>query len=160
MTAGVEVERKFLVGRTPADLDTHTSAEIEQGYVAITDDGVEVRIRRYGGRASLTIKSGGERARLEEEFEIDERRFRALWPLTERRRIQKTRYRIPAPDGLTIELDVYHGQLAGLITAEVEFDSLDAATAFTPLEWLGQEVTDDPRYKNKRLATEGLPDCG
>jgi adenylate cyclase len=158
MTGGVEIERKFLVGRTPADLDTHQSAEIEQGYLAITDEGVEVRIRRYGGRASLTIKSGGERARLEEEVEIDERRFKALWPLTEGRRIQKTRYRIPAPDGFTIELDVYHGQLAGLITAEVEFDSPDAATAFTPLEWLGQEVTDDPRYKNKRLATEGLPD--
>ncbi|HWD76617.1 MAG TPA: CYTH domain-containing protein [Solirubrobacteraceae bacterium] len=154
----MEIERKFLVGRTPADLDTHPSAEIEQGYVAITDDGVEVRMRRYGGRASLTIKSAGERARLEEEVEIDERRFKALWPLTEGRRIQKTRYRIPAPDGLTIELDVYHGQLAGLITAEVEFDSPAAATAFTPLEWLGQEVTDDPRYKNKRLATEGLPD--
>jgi adenylate cyclase len=42
------------------------------------------------------------------------------------------------------------------MTGEVEFDSPDGATAFTPPLWLGRDVTDDPRYKNKRLATEGL----
>lgn len=157
MASGVEIERKFLVEQAPADLGAHPSDEIEQEYLAITDDGVEVRIRRYGGRASLTIKAGGGRARLEEEIEIDQRRFRALWPLTDGRRIEKTRYRIPAVGGLTIELDVYHGPLAGLMTGEVEFGSPDAATAFIPPPWLGRDVTEDPRYKNKRLATEGLP---
>jgi CYTH domain-containing protein len=91
MPTGVEIEHKFLVQQPPARLDAHRSHRIEQGYLALTADGVEVRIRRYGGRAFLTIKSGGERARLEEEIEIDARRFRALWPLTEDRRIRKTR---------------------------------------------------------------------
>jgi CYTH domain-containing protein len=75
-----------------------------------------------------------------------------LWPLTAGRRIEKTRYRIPASGGQTIELDVYGGHLAGLITAEIEFDSPDAAAAFVPPSWVGREVTDDPSYKNKRLA--------
>ena len=157
MPSGVEIERKFVVEQAPADLDAHPSDEIAQGYLAITDDGIEVRVRRYGRRSSLTIKSGGGRARLEEEIEIDGRRFSALWPLTEGRRIEKTRYRIPAWDGLTIELDVYHGRLAGLMTGEVEFGSPDAAAAFTPPPWLGREVTDDPRYKNRRLAIAGRP---
>jgi adenylate cyclase len=52
---------------------------------------------------------------------------------------------------------VYHGRLNGLRTAEIEFESLAAATAFVPPGWLGRDVTDDPRYKNKRLATQGLP---
>ena len=156
MPKGVEIERKFLLEREPENLDAHTSEEIEQGYVAITGDGVEVRVRRYGTQAFLTIKSGGERERIEEEIEIDERRFRSLWPLTEGRRLQKTRYRIPARAGLTIELDVYHGQLEGLITAEIEFASAEAAAAFRPPAWLGREITDDPGYKNKRLATHGL----
>ena len=154
--SGVEIERKFLVEQPPPDLDACPHGEIEQGYVAL-DGEVEVRVRRYGDQAFLTIKSGGDRVRLEEEFEIDPRRFRALWSLTEGRRIQKTRYLIPAMGGLRIELDVYQGTLAGLLTAEIEFDSSAAAAAFTPPEWLGADVTDDPRYKNKRLATEGLP---
>jgi len=88
---------------------------------------------------------------------FDHRRFAALWPLTDGRRIEKRRYRIPAGDGLTLELDVYHGRLEGLLTAEVEFGSVDDAAAFVPPDWLGRDVTDDPRYKNKRLATDGLP---
>ena len=56
-----------------------------------------------------------------------------------------------------LELDVYHGRLEGLLTAEVEFDAVAAASAFVPPDWLGRDVTDDPRYKNKKLATDGLP---
>ncbi|MGO9499350.1 MAG: CYTH domain-containing protein [Solirubrobacteraceae bacterium] len=156
MTDGMEIERKFLVERLPKDLDVHPYGEIEQGYLAITDD-VEVRVRRYGNESFLTIKSSGGESRVEEEIEIDRRRFGSLWPLTEGRRIEKRRYRIPAGDGLTLELDVYHGRLEGLLTAEVEFASAADAAAFVPPDWLGRDVTDDPRYKNKKLATDGLP---
>jgi len=155
--SGVEIERKFLVDDVPADLDTHPSAQIDQGYLAITDDGLEVRIRSYGPRAALTIKSGAGQVRLEEEIDIDERRFRSLWPLTEGKRIRKRRYVIPVAEGLQIELDVYADALTGLVTAEVEFDSAAAAAAFSPPAWLGRDVTDDSRYKNKRLAVDGLP---
>jgi adenylate cyclase len=155
MADGVEIERKFVVDRLPDDLDDHPSAEIEQGYLAITAE-VEVRVRRYGEQAFLTIKSSGDQIRVEEEMEIDARRFGALWPLTGNRRIQKRRYRIPAGT-LTIELDVYHGRLSGLLIAEVEFDSPEAAAAFRPPDWIGREVTGDPRYKNQRLVTAGLP---
>ncbi len=154
----MEIERKFLIDHVPPDLDAHPSSRIDQGYIAITDDGVEVRIRNYGDRSFLTIKSGGGEVRLEEEIEIDERRFGSLWPLTEGRRICKRRYLIPAEDGATIELDVYDGALTGLVTAEVEFDSEAAADAFTPPPWLGREITDEREYKNQRLALDGMPD--
>jgi adenylate cyclase len=116
-----------------------------------------VRVRRREGSATLTVKGAGGRSRVEEELDIDGERFERLWPLTEGRRIEKTRYEIPAGDGLTIELDVYSGDLAGLIVAEVEFDSEDAADRFSGPDWLGREVTDDKRYKNQRLACEGRP---
>jgi adenylate cyclase len=154
---GIEIERKFLVPEAPGDLDRHPSTAIEQGYLAIADDGTEVRIRRRDGSATLTVKGGGGRSRIEEELEIDDERFESLWPLTEGRRIEKTRYEIPAGDGLTIELDVYGGALDGLVVAEVEFDSEDDADAFAGPEWLDREVTDDRRYKNQRLACDGLP---
>jgi adenylate cyclase len=156
MADGIEIERKFLVEHLPDRLDEQPSREIEQGYLAITDD-VEVRLRRYGEDTFLTVKSSGGESRVEEEFEIEALRFDALWPLTDGRRLEKRRYRIPFGDDLTIELDVYHGRLSGLRTAEVEFDTPAGAEAFVPPEWFGRELTDDPRYKNKRLATRGLP---
>jgi CYTH domain-containing protein len=158
MPSGVEIERKFLVERVPPDLDAHPSAQIDQGYLAIADEGLEVRLRRYGDQSFLTVKSGGGEVRLEEEIEIDERRFHSLWPLTDGRRISKRRYVLPSEGGARIELDVYDGALKSLVTAEVEFDSSDAAAAFTPPPWLGRDVTDDSRYKNRRLALDGLPD--
>ena len=70
--------------------------------------------------------------RVEEELEIDERRFEALWALTEGRRVAKTRHLVPLGGGLTAELDVYAGALDGLLTAEIEFPSAEASDAFAP----------------------------
>jgi adenylate cyclase len=151
----IEIERKF-VAEPPADVDRWPSTAIEQGYLAIADDGTEVRVRRRAGAATLTVKSGPARTRVEEELAIEPERFDRLWPLTEGRRIEKTRYEIAA-GRLTIELDVYAGALEGLVVAEVEFASEADADAFEPPTWLDREVTDDPRYKNQRLACQGLP---
>jgi CYTH domain-containing protein len=116
-----------------------------------------VRVRRRDGRTWLTVKSGAGRVRVEEEIEIEPERFERLWPLTEGRRIEKARYEIDAGDELVLELDVYEGELGGLVVAEVEFDSEEAAEAFTPPDWLGPDVTEDGRYKNQRLACDGAP---
>ena len=151
MPAGLEIERKFLVTTAPEGLDTYSSKDIDQGYLAVTDDGVEVRVRRYGSQAFLTVKSGGGRARVEEELEIDERRFGALWALTEGRRLGRRQ------DDGGGGLDVYREELDGLMVAEIEFESPEAAAAFEPPAWFGREVSDDPAYKNNRLAMDGVP---
>ncbi|HEX3874359.1 MAG TPA: CYTH domain-containing protein [Solirubrobacteraceae bacterium] len=157
MPAGTEIERKFLVTDPPDDLETFPSEPIEQGYVVV-EGPAEVRVRRRNGRTLLTVKAGTGRVRVEEEFEIDNRRFESLWSLTDGRRVAKTRYRLPAAGGLTIELDIYTGDLAGLRVAEVEFESEAAADAFDPPAWFGPDVTDDHRYANRALAVDGVPD--
>jgi adenylate cyclase len=153
----IEIERKFLVAEPPSDFERWPSTAIEQGYLALDEDGAEVRVRRRDGRTWLTVKSGAGRVRVEEEIEIEPERFERLWALTEGRRIEKTRYELAAGDGLVLELDVYTGDLDGLVVAEVEFDSEEAAEAFTPPAWLGPDVTEDARYKNQRLARDGAP---
>jgi adenylate cyclase len=154
----IEIERKFLVAEPPSDLSRWPSSAIEQGYLAVADDGTEVRVRRRDrGAAVLAVKSGGGRRRVEEEIDIEPERFDRLWPLTQGRRIEKQRYEIPTDDGHVIELDVYAGDLDGLVVAEVEFDSDEEADAFAPPPWFQREVTDDPRYKNQRLACDGAP---
>ena len=55
------------------------------------------------------------------------------------------------------DVDVYAGALAGLCTAEVEFDSEDEAGAFTPPTWFGREVTGERAWSNAALARDGLP---
>jgi len=148
----VEVERKFLVP-DPPDLDGIDADEIEQGYLAIGADG-EVRLRRKGEKLVLTAKRGSGISRDEAEIELDREAFERLWPLTEGRRLHKRRHVIPHGN-LTIELDVYEGELEGLVVAEIEFDSEDEARAFEPPGWFGEEVTGEERYLNETLATKG-----
>jgi adenylate cyclase len=150
----MEVERKFLVPEPP-DLDGTEADEIEQGYLAIGADG-EVRVRRKGDKLVLTAKRGEGLSREEAEIELDRERFDDLWPLTDGRRLHKRRHVIPHGD-LKIELDVYEGDLEGLVVAEIEFSSEGEANSFHPPDWLGDEVTGDHRYLNETLAAEGAP---
>jgi CYTH domain-containing protein len=159
MTAeGNEIERKFVLSDRPSGLKSHPHQRIEQGYVAIGEDGVEVRVRRAGDECTLTVKSAPDLVRVEEELTIDERRFEALWRLTAGRRVIKTRYLVPLGDDVTAEVDEYEADLAGLMTAEVEFGSEEASAAFVPSDWLGREVTGDERYANRSLAVRGHRD--
>lgn len=150
----MEIERKFLVYEQP-DLEGAESDEIEQGYLALGPEG-EVRLRRSGERRELTAKLGDGLSREESEIELDADQFDALWPLTDGRRLTKRRHRIPHGE-LTIELDLYSGELEGLSVAEVEFGTEGDAEAFTPPGWFGADVTDDHRYRNQALATDGRP---
>jgi adenylate cyclase len=150
----VEVERKFLVPDPPVLAGTQAD-EIEQGYLAIGAGG-EVRVRRKGELLVLTAKRGSGLSRQEAEIALDRERFDALWPLTEGRRLHKRRHVLPHGD-LKIEVDVYEGDLEGLVVAEVEFPSEEEARGFDPPSWLGEEVTGDRRYLNETLATEGAP---
>lgn len=156
MTSTPEIERKFLLAGPPDELPP--GEPIEQGYLAVAPDGVEVRVRRRAGAATLTVKSGPAHVRVEEELEIDDRRFEALWALTEGRRVAKTRHVVPLGDGLSAEVDVYAGAHEGLLTAEIEFPSEQSSEAFAAPDWLGQEVTGDARYANQTLALHGPPD--
>jgi CYTH domain-containing protein/8-oxo-dGTP pyrophosphatase MutT (NUDIX family) len=154
-----EIERKWLVPDAPRkELDGAEKQRIEQGYLAVGgDEEPEVRLRRRKGKTLLTVKSGGDLVRVEEEIGIEKRAFQNLWPLTEGRRVEKTRHLVPFGPH-TIEVDVFDGDLAGMVVAEVEFESPEASRAFEPPSWLGDEVTEDGRYKNKSLAVDGEPE--
>ncbi len=151
----MEIERKFLVPELPGDLSRHPSHEIVQGYLALTPEGVEVRVRRKGGKCFLTVKHGPGLSRVEVELPLEAKDFDVLWPLTEGRRLRKTRHEIPRPEGRPVELDVYADRLEGLWVAEVEFDDEATAHAFEPPEFFGREITGDPEYRNEKLAREG-----
>jgi CYTH domain-containing protein len=158
--AGVEVERKWLVDgidSVPAEVLAAPAAEILQGYLTIGPDGAETRVRRKGATYTLTVKSGSGLVRSETEVELSAEQFERLWPATEQARVQKQRRTVSGEDGLTIELDVYSGELTGLVVAEVEFDDPWGAESFIAPYWFGAEVTADSAYKNRSLAQHGRP---
>jgi CYTH domain-containing protein len=150
--ASREIERKFLVCKMPDDLTSHPRKEISQGYLVSLDDGTQVRLRKAGDKYSLTFKRGTGNVREEREVELNAAQFETLWPATAGKRLAKTRYEVPLGE-LTVEIDVYHERHEGLVVAEVEFGDEEAAKNFQPPDWLGDDVTGNPRYSNQLLAS-------
>jgi CYTH domain-containing protein len=146
----MEIERKWLGGALPDEVAHASGTRIEQGYLTAGADGAEVRIRRRDGDCWLTVKGAGELARTEVELPMSAEQFEVLWPLTEGRRVLKTRILVPLAHGLTAEVDVYEDR--ELAVVEVEFASVEQAREFAAPAWFGGEVTDDAAYKNRNLA--------
>lgn len=151
-----EIEKKYLVTRIPQDTEELTGALIEQGYLAVSADGTEIRLRKKQSRFFQTVKKGRGLVRSEVEIELSEAQFASLWPMTENRRLSKHRYKVPL-SGHICELDVFCEALEGLVLAEVEFSSIEESRRFTPPDWFGADVTEDERFKNKHLALYGVP---
>jgi len=145
-----EIERKFLIKKLPEGINPESAEAIVQGYLAIDVNGTEVRLRQKGNKYFQTVKTAGQAIRNEWETEITKEQFEVFWPATIDRRLEKTRYEI-SYEGIIVELDIYGGNLKGLITAEIEFDSEGAAKEFIAPDWLKEEVTEDDRFRNKNL---------
>lgn len=156
MIAPMEIERKFLVARLP-DLSGLTATRVRQGYLTGPDDSIEMRLRQKGDKLFMTLKSGGDLERSEYEMEISEDQFDVFWPATEGRRVEKVRHVGHLESGLMFELDVFASDLEDLRLVEVEFADRQAAEAFTPPDWFGEDVTTNKGYKNKSLAVHGRP---
>jgi adenylate cyclase len=154
---GKEVERKFVLPAPPDGVREHPAKALAQGYLAIDPAGSEVRVRRKDEETLMTVKIGIGLVRGEEEFTIEADRFERLWAMTDGRQVVKTRYFVPLDDGLTAEIDLYDGDLAGLVTAEIEFPDEETALAYEAPAWLGTDVTGDIRYANRTLAIDGIP---
>ena len=113
------------------------------------EDSLPVLEGTMGPKAALTIKGITVGAtRLEFEYDIPMDDCNQLLDLCEQPIIEKTRYKIPY-GGLIWEVDEFHGVNDGLVVAECELESEDQS--IDKPEWIGEEVTGDPRYFNSNL---------
>ncbi|MBW1994277.1 MAG: CYTH domain-containing protein, partial [Deltaproteobacteria bacterium] len=143
-----EIERKFLV-KDESFRSLAKGARYRQGYLNSAKERV-VRVRTIDDEGFLTIKGITVRAtRIEYEYKIPvEEAEVMLSELCEKPLIEKNRYKI-IYEGLTWEVDEFFGDNQGLILAEVELKSEDQK--FKKPEWIGEEVTGDPKYFNSNL---------
>lgn len=145
----MEIERKYLIDTLPKHLEVYPHRTLEQAYLCTEP---VVRIRRDADEFILTYKSKGLMVREEYNLPLTETAYRHLLGKADGRIITKERYCIPYQNDLTIELDVFGGELAPLILAEVEFASEDEANAFLPPSWFGEDVTFSSKYHNSTLS--------
>ncbi len=143
-----EIERKFLL----ADNSWRGLApgvEYRQGYLCATKER-SVRVRIAGSKAFLTVKGatvGASRSEYEYEIPLEDAAS-MLDDLCQQPLIEKKRYTI-FYQGFTWEVDEFFGLNQGLIVAEIELKSEDQS--FERPQWIGEEVTGDPRYYNAAL---------
>lgn len=146
---GREVERKFLVDPGAWHPDPARGVRYRQGYLSV-EPARTVRVRRAGQSGALTVKgltTGIERAEFEYPIPLEDADA-MLDILCLRPLLEKTRYREPF-GGRTWEIDVFEGDNAGLVVAEVELASPVEQLELPP--WAGKEVSGDPRYFNSNL---------
>jgi len=145
---GVEIERKFLLASNHWRSLVQRSVIIQDGLVVASDDR-KTRVRIIGDKATIAVKTGRV-AGVREEFEYD-------IPMTDAHRLMaccggnvivKTRHYVPHA-GLTWEIDEYDGLLKGVILAEIELTAVDQAIDLP--DWIGREVTSQPRYRKINL---------
>ncbi len=144
-----EIERKFLISAFPEGLEELEHAQVEQGYLCLEP---EVRIRHKhtadGDRYVLCIKGKGQLMRTEVETELDVDQYAALKEMLDRRMITKDFHTYRLPGGLVLECShVNKGYPEEFMYAEVEFDSVEAANAYTPEPFLLEELTYSSKYR-------------
>ena len=143
-----EIERKFTV-TSDQWRKLATGIVYRQGYIA-TKKGTTVRVRLVGNQGYLTIKGSTVGvSRMEYEYPIPAADAQEMLDnLCERPLIEKTRYKIEYA-GLIWEVDEFAGENQGLVVAEVELT--DENQIIELPDWIGKEVSDDPRYFNANL---------
>jgi len=150
-----EIERKFLVGSDRWRDSADAGRRLRQAYLAETDRAV-IRVRiEEGGRAFLTLKSAAAVVvRDEFEYSVPLADAEALLRLRHGSVLEKTRFLVRHA-GRVWEVDLYSGDNAGLVIAEIELEAEAAEVDFPP--WLGREVTGEARYYASRLALAPFP---
>lgn len=145
-----EIERKFLVKGEFKHLAI-SSNYIVQGYL-FADKNKSIRVRLRGDKGYITIKSTLENSsvtRNEWEYEIPAPQVNEMLRICEPGIIEKTRY-IVHYKNLVVEVDEFYGDNEGLVIAEIELACENQQ--FEKPDFLGEDVTEDPRYLNASLS--------
>lgn len=149
---GIEIERKFLLSNNKWMFEFVSTKEIKQGYLTDPTQSSAIRVRIIDNKlAYLTIKQRGTGiSRPEFEYEIPLAEAKEIMKGCGNNVVEKTRHMIPSDGDLLWEVDIFHGRHQDIILAEIELPSED--TAFEKPSWIGEEVSEDPRYFNQVMA--------
>ena len=159
--AWVERERRWLCHDVPRDRVLR-SERITDLYVV----GTNLRLRE-----ALPLDGGSPMRRLGRKADVEpsvrlltsiylsDREFALLSSLPGNI-LRKTRHYLGRIDGADLSVDVFEGDLTGLVMAEAEFDDMESLAAYPMPAFAFREVTEDLRYTGGELVAKGLPEIG
>lgn len=152
----IEIERKFLLRNDSWQTSADDGVLIRQGYLAGSEKS-SIRVRIADDKANINIKSATlDITRQEYEYPIPIAEANELLDtLCEGPLIEKNRYHVKHGTHLW-EIDIFSGDNQGLVVAEVELGNVNED--FEKPDWLGEEVSDDPRYYNVCLVKHPFKD--
>src|SRR6516162_1080866 len=152
----VEIERKFLLANDSWKSQVVRRIHIRDGLIA-NNNGNKARVRIADADATITLKSR-RRGPIRTEFEYAipySDALEILQTMCDGRILDKVRYFI-SHAGLLWHVDVYEGILNGVVLAEVELQHADQELDLPP--WIGEEVTNDPRYRKLNMERQRIVD--
>jgi CYTH domain-containing protein len=155
--ARVELERRFLVVRVPEGLTREEGWLITDRYIVNT----RLRLRRMDPLASgeAVFKLGQKEAPYPSDFSrltitnmyLSRDEYEVFGVLTANE-LRKRRYRLDR-DGCIYSVDVFEDHLAGLVLAEVGFDTIEEMDAHKqPPDFTLRDVSHDVRFTGAVLA--------
>lgn len=159
MAKELEIEKKYRVKRLPENLDGFEHKIIEQSY--LNKGGAPIRLRKFIQGDQIRCIFSKKAWVSEESFEcieynieLPEYIYQELLHAKEGRTLRKTRYKIPLPNKLNVDLDIFHDFFEGVCVAEIEYQSIEQANNYKVPDWLGEEVTNSDKLANAYMATQ------
>ena len=155
----LENECTFLVDELPY-LEGVPSLHITQHYISPSPEPLRIRQSvmtdgtAYEITRKLRISDDDKSRKIEKNIPLDEAMY-LMFTEHSLRFIVKTRHLVDIGNGLTAELDVFEGDLKGLVWVEVEFPTEEARTKFmesTKPSWFGRDITDESWSSNSKVA--------
>lgn len=157
--AFVERERRWLCREVPRDRVVESDA-VTDLYV----DNARLRLREArplgGGPPMLRLTRKVDvdaHTRLLTSIYLPESEFAMLARALSGERLKKIRHRLRPVGGITVLVDEFQDRLAGLVTAEAEFETMEQLRAFPTPDFALREVTEDSRYGGGYLSKNGIP---
>ena len=150
--SGQEIERVWVIDKLPdlSKFNVEHIHKLEHNYVLIDEPGElrcsKIQIKGFGTIYKMAIKSGNGMVRTEIEKKLSSKEYNAL------KKVSKASVQKTVIDIGFAGISIYEGKNKGLITVEVEFDTINDAKQFIPPKWFGREVTNNVRYRAKSLA--------
>lgn len=140
-----ELELTYLIKELPEGILSSPFKELTDIYIPTNARHPGLRIRKSGEKYEITKKQpvveGDSSRQLETTIPLTKEEFEDLNKI-EGKRIQKTRHYYKESD-VAYEIDIFRGDLSGLILVDIEFSSVEEKAKFKMPSWCLAEVTQE-----------------
>lgn len=155
----IELEKTYLVKEIPKDLINFSYKEIIDIYIPKNTHPV-LRLRKKGDSFEITkkqpLRDGDSSAQEEHTIKLSEEEFNSL-AKTEGKSVRKIRYNY-VYKGISSEIDVFHGDLAGLVLVDFEFKNVADKNKFVMPDFCLADVTQEKIFAGGMLCGKRYED--